>query len=134
MEALNDAARKRVRNVGLLNGYVAIHVEREDAQPAVGDRVMFLKNDRGLGVKSGTLGRIETISRVRMAVQFDDGYSVAFGVKDNNQIDHGYAAKIRKAQGVTVDRALVLATPGMDSHSAYVALSRHRDEVDLHHG
>jgi hypothetical protein len=28
----------------------------------------------------------------------------------------------------------VLATPGMDSHSSYVALSRHRDSVDLHYG
>ncbi|MGB6433074.1 MAG: Ti-type conjugative transfer relaxase TraA, partial [Bradyrhizobium sp.] len=28
----------------------------------------------------------------------------------------------------------VLATPGMDAHSSYVALSRHRDGVDLHYG
>src|SRR3546814_18774126 len=34
---------------------------------------------------------------------------------------------------VTVDRAHVLATPGMDRHSAYVALSRHRDGVQLHY-
>ncbi|MGE0288267.1 MAG: Ti-type conjugative transfer relaxase TraA, partial [Bradyrhizobium sp.] len=51
-----------------------------------------------------------------------------------NRIDHGYAATIHKAQGMTVDRAHVLATPGMDAHSSYVALSRHRDGVDLHYG
>src|SRR3546814_4138409 len=45
-----------------------------------------------------------------------------------------YAATIHKSQGVTVDRAHVLATPGMDRHSAYVALSRHRDGVQLHYG
>ncbi|MFV3440482.1 hypothetical protein ACNJIQ_21165, partial [Mycobacterium tuberculosis] len=28
----------------------------------------------------------------------------------------------------------VLATPGLDRHAAYVALSRHRDGVDLHYG
>jgi hypothetical protein len=28
----------------------------------------------------------------------------------------------------------VLATPGMDRHGAYVAMSRHRDSVDLHYG
>lgn len=44
------------------------------------------------------------------------------------------AATIHKSQGVTVDRAHVLATPGMDRHSAYVALSRHRDGVQLHYG
>src|SRR3546814_3476958 len=35
---------------------------------------------------------------------------------------------------MTVGRVHVLATPGMDSHSAYVALSRHRTSVDLHYG
>ncbi|WP_157082381.1 Ti-type conjugative transfer relaxase TraA, partial [Sphingomonas pruni] len=134
VKALNDAARERVRESGLLGNEVAIDTERGPRDFASGDRVMFLKNERELGVKNGTLGTIETVSSVRMAVQLDDGRSVAFDVKDYNQIDHGYAATIHKAQGMTVDRTFVLATPGMDSHSAYVALSRHRDGVDLHYG
>jgi hypothetical protein len=69
-----------------------------------------------------------------MAVRTDDGRSVAFDTKDYAHIDHGYAATIHKAQGMTVDRAHVLATPGMDSHGAYVGLSRHRDGVALHYG
>jgi hypothetical protein len=44
------------------------------------------------------------------------------------------AATFHKSQGVTVDQAHVLATPGMDRHSAYVGLSRHRDSVQLHYG
>jgi hypothetical protein len=47
---------------------------------------------------------------------------------------HLYAATFHKSQGVTVDRAHVLATPGMDRHSAYVGMSRHRDDVQLHYG
>jgi hypothetical protein len=39
---------------------------------------------------------------------------------------------VHKSQGVTVDRAHVLATQGMDRHAAYVGLSRHRDGVSLH--
>jgi hypothetical protein len=69
-----------------------------------------------------------------MAVRTDDGRSVAFDTKDYAHIDHGYAATIHKAQGMTVDRTHVLATPGMDSHGSYVALSRHRDGMDLHYG
>jgi Ti-type conjugative transfer relaxase TraA len=134
VEALNDAARERVREAGALGRDVAIETERGPRQFADGDRVMFLKNERELGVKNGTLGTIESVSRVRMAVQLDDGRSVAFDVKDYNQVDHGYAATIHKAQGMTVDRAYVLATPGMDSHTAYVALSRHRDSVALSYG
>ena len=69
-----------------------------------------------------------------MAVRTDDGRQVAFDTKDYAHIDHGYAATIHKAQGMTVDRTHVLATPGIDSHSAYVAMSRHREELALHYG
>ena len=85
-------------------------------------------------MKNGTLGTVEQVSAQSMSVQNDDGRSVRFDLKDYNRVDHGYAATIHKAQGMTVDRAHVLATPGMDAHGSYVALSRHRDGVDLHYG
>jgi len=69
-----------------------------------------------------------------MSVRTDDGRSISFDLKDYDRIDHGYAATIHKAQGMTVDRTHVLATPGMDAHGSYVALSRHRDGMDLHYG
>src|SRR5439155_23760791 len=90
--------------------------------------------ERGLGVKNGTLGTIEQVSPQAMSVRTDDGRSVTFDLRDYNRIDHGYAATIHKAQGMTVERTHVLATPGMDAHGSYVALSRHRDGVDLHYG
>ncbi len=123
-----------MRDAGELGSDVSIKAERGERQFASGDRIMFLRNERGLGVKNGTLGTIEQVTPQRMAVRTDDGRSVAFDTKDYAHIDHGYAATIHKAQGMTVDRAHVLATPGMDSHGAYVALSRHRDGVDLHYG
>ncbi len=48
-------------------------------------------------------------------------------------IDHGYAATVHKSQGVTVDRAHVLATELMDRHATYVGLTRHRDAVVVHY-
>ena len=134
VHALNTAARDRLRIAGALGDDVTIATERGTREFAVGDRIMFLRNERDLGVKNGTLGIVESTSQVRMAVQLDDGRSIAFDIKDYANIDHGYAATIHKAQGMTVDRTHVLATPGMDSHTAYVALSRHRDHVDLHYG
>jgi Ti-type conjugative transfer relaxase TraA len=134
VRALNEAARERMRAAGDLGDEVRMAVERGARGFASGDRVMFLQNERGLGVKNGTLGTIEQVSAQSMTVQTDDGRSVRFDLKDYNRIDHGYAATIHKAQGMTVDRTHVLATPGMDAHSSYVALSRHRDGVDLHYG
>ncbi len=134
VRALNEAARERMRAAGDLGNEVRVTVERGDRGFASGDRVMFLQNERGLGVKNGTLGTIEQVSAQSMTVQTDDGRSVRFDLKDYNRIDHGYAATIHKAQGMTVDRTHVLATPGMDAHSSYVALSRHRDGMELHYG
>ena len=107
---------------------MAIRVERGDRDFASGDRVMFLKNDRGLGIKNGSLGTVEAVTAKHMTVRLDAGRSVAFDLKDYAHLDHGYAATIHKAQGVTVDRVHVLATPGLDRHAAYVALSRHREQ------
>ncbi|HLZ06369.1 MAG TPA: Ti-type conjugative transfer relaxase TraA [Bradyrhizobium sp.] len=134
VRALNEAARERMRTAGDLGDDVRLTVERGARHFASGDRVMFLQNERGLGVKNGTLGSIEQVSPQSMTVQTDDGRSIRFDLKDYNKIDHGYAATIHKAQGMTVDRAHVLATPGMDAHGSYVALSRHRDGMDLHYG
>jgi Ti-type conjugative transfer relaxase TraA len=134
VRALNEAARERMRAAGDLGDDVRLTVEGGVRHFASGERVMFLQNERSLGVKNGTLGTIEQVSAQSMAVQTDHGRSVQFDLKDYNKIDHGYAATIHKAQGMTVDRAHVLATPGMDAHGSYVALSRHRDGVDSHYG
>ena len=131
---LNDAAREAMRNAGELGDDVRVKTERGDRAFASGDRIMFLRNERSLEVKNGTLGTIERVDKGHMAVRTDDGRSVAFDTKDYRDIDHGYAATIHKAQGMTVDRVHVLATPGMDRHGSYVSLSRHRDGVDLHYG
>jgi hypothetical protein len=134
VRAINEAARERMRAAGDLGDDVRLAVERGARHFASGDRIMFLQNERSLGVKNGTLGSIEQVSAQSMTVQTDDGRSVRFDLKDYNRIDHGYAATIHKAQGMTVDCAHVLATPGMDAHGSYVALSRHRDGMDLHYG
>ncbi|MER9588769.1 Ti-type conjugative transfer relaxase TraA [Mesorhizobium australicum] len=133
VRALNQAARERMRAAGDLGEDIQVLVERGARSFASGDRVMFLRNERGLGVKNGTLGTVEEVSTQSMIVSIDDGRSVRFDLKDYAHIDHGYAATIHKAQGMTVDRTHVLATPGMDAHGSYVALSRHRDGTDLYY-
>ena len=131
---LNEEARGRLRATGDLGGDVTFSADRGVRQFASGDRLMFLRNERSLGVKNGTLGTIEQVTPEGMTVRLDGGRQVAFDAKDYAHVDHGYAATFHKSQGVTVDRAHILATPGMDRHSAYVGMSRHRDDVQLHYG
>lgn len=134
VRALNLTARERMRAAGDLGSEFRLTVERGERDFATGDRIMFLQNDRGLGVKNGTLGTIDALDPHAMTVHTDDGRAIRCDLKDYDRIDHGYAATIHKAQGMTVDRAHVLATPGLDAHASYVALTRHRDGVELHYG
>jgi Ti-type conjugative transfer relaxase TraA len=134
VQQLNSLARDRLREAGELGEQMKITTGRGERAFAAGDRIMFLKNERSLGVKNGSLGRVDSVTAVRMSIQLDDGRTVAFDLKDYAEVDHGYAATIHKAQGATVDRTYVLATPGLDRHAAYVALSRHRESVRLHYG
>lgn len=131
--ALNGLARERLRAAGELGADQAVMTERGTMDFAIGDRLMFLRNERSLGVKNGTLGTVETVNLGAMLVRLDDGRRVAFDLKDYAELDHGYAATIHKAQGVTVERTHVLASGHMDRHAAYVALTRHRDGVALHY-
>ena len=131
---LNIAARDKLRDQGEIGADVRVETERGMRDFASGDRMMFLRNERGMGVKNGTLGTVEAVSPGHMAVRTDDGRSVLFDLKDYAHIDHGYAATFHKSQGVTVDQAHILATPGMDRHSAYVGMTRHRENAQLHYG
>jgi ATP-dependent exoDNAse (exonuclease V) alpha subunit len=67
VRALNDLARGKLREAGELGENVPIHVERGKREFASGDRVMFLKNDRGLGIKNG---RDRNAARSRLRVRW----------------------------------------------------------------
>jgi hypothetical protein len=154
VHALNVLARGAVRESGALGADVVIATERGERSFAVGDRLMFLRNERALGeirsqggqvvhpgvaVKNGTLGTLLGLSedgatmRVRLGGEgASAGAVVSFSTRDYAHIDHGYAATVHKSQGVTVDRSYMLASGNLDRHMAYVAMTRHRDGVEVH--
>jgi len=134
VQMLNQAAREKRAAQHELGEDVAIRTERGLRQVADNDRILFLKNERDLGVKNGTLGTVEKASRDHLAVRLDDGRRIDVDLKSYAHLDHGYAATVHKTQGMTVDRTHVLATPGLDAHSSYVALSRHRHGTALQYG
>lgn len=134
--ALNELARLRMMASGDLGKGHQVATEFGEKEFATGDRVLFRKNDRGMGVMNGSLGTIKDVdARGNLTVKLDgkDGGTAAFNARDYGHVDHGYAATIHKAQGATVDRVQVLASQYMDRHATYVALSRHREGATLHY-
>ncbi|OAV49599.1 Ti-type conjugative transfer relaxase TraA, partial [Rhizobium sp. WYCCWR10014] len=108
---------------------------------ARGDRIVFLENDRDLAVKNGMLGEVIAVAPDAIQVRLDgkaqtqDGQRhVTIPVNRYQSFDHGYATTIHKTQGATVDRSFVLASTTMDRHLTYVAMTRHREAVQLYAG
>jgi hypothetical protein len=131
VQALNEAVRAERQQRGELGEVLRFQTERGGREFGAGDRIVFLRNDRELGVKNGTLGTVERAEHGGLLVKLDSGEVRQVDAAKYAAFDHGYAVTIHKAQGVTVERAYLLATPGMDRSLAYVGMTRHRESATL---
>ena len=140
VRALNDDVRDARREQGELTNEATFLTNDGARQFAAGDRLVFLENDRKLGVKNGLLGTVERAEEGALRVRLDPsegkgpGRLVEVDAESYRAVDHGYATTIHKSQGATVDRAFVLASESMDRHLAYVGMTRHRAAVTLYAG
>ncbi len=75
---------------------------------------------------------------VLITARTEDGRSVSFRhdeIRDwygNIRLDHGYAMTITSAQGLTVDRAFLLADARPSRETIYPAATRHREALDIY--
>lgn len=140
---LNNLARADMKAGGRLCNEVSISATAGKRELAEGDRILFTKNDRTLGVKNGHLGTIERIdfdpsANIRLAIRMDHDGSLVMVTPDAiqgkqreayNHIEYGYAVTTHKAQGVTVDHAFVLGLGNKEM--GYVQMTRHRETCEL---
>lgn len=103
---------------------------------SLGDEVMTLRNNRGLGVINGSRGVVENVDHQagELEVRFDDERSVTLPTEylEAGHVTHAYAITGHKAQGMTTDRAFVLGDDSMYREWGYVAMSRGREENRLY--
>jgi len=129
---LNTAIRTLRQQTGQLGESAEIATSQGAKAFSVHDRVRFMRNEKSLGVKNGSLGTIEGIDGGVLTVRLDGAdRALVVDTKFYAHLDHGYAATVHKAQGSTVDRTYVLATPHFDRHTTYVAMSRHREAATM---
>ena len=130
----NEAARGRLRADGKLGRDHAIQTSDGSRNFASGDRICFRLRSDELGVVNGTLGTVEGIKGGQMAVRLDgeERRRIAFDTKEYNQIEHGFASTLHRAQGASVDEVVVYAGKHMNRELVYVAMSRQRERVQLH--
>jgi ATP-dependent exoDNAse (exonuclease V) alpha subunit len=123
--------------VGELTGpELVITREQGDVALRVGDRVIVTANDYSRGLLNGTQASVTAVDLQDRAATIltADGsvHSFDHELLSEGRLDHAYALTCHKAQGQTLDRALVVASAAMGRETAYVALSRGREENHLY--
>lgn len=146
---LNQAARLKMQSLGLLGASCEVETIHNDVHSfrafAVGDEILFCKNQRRLGITNGDVGILKQIEinqdgHWQFQVERQDGRFVEFSLTDDENIksaytaiDHAYAISVHKAQGMTVDHAFVLSSDTMmDREWSYVAASRAREKTHFY--
>lgn len=129
---LNARAREIMRAGGALTG---AELDLPGGAFSAGDRVVIKRNELGLDVANGDRGRVLAVDPEQHRLLLEtNGRAVEVGAEflDNRTehgdatLVHGYAITCHIAQGLTTDRAFVLAEEGISRELGYTALSRGR--------
>ncbi|MHB2024234.1 MAG: ATP-dependent DNA helicase [Mycobacteriales bacterium] len=124
---LNELARAALTETGALG---PDHLTAgANLELATGDLVVVTRNDRRRGLLNGTRAHISVIDPDRRTVQLrtDDARDVQVGADwTASHLQHAYALTCHKAQGLTVDIALLYGSASLCQQAGYVALSRGR--------
>ena len=151
--ALNEQARAIHKERGDLGDDQTLATKHGAAQFAEGDRIQFTGNGYGqsarrAGLVNGRVGSVAALDmgedgKARLTVELDAkkgerARQVSFVVGGDaragefDSFRHGYAGTVYKGQGKTLDETYIAHDPHMRSAAAYVALTRHRDNVHLY--
>jgi conjugative relaxase-like TrwC/TraI family protein len=126
--ALNRIARERLAERGDLHGDgMHVRVRGRTVDFRVGDAVLVTVNDYRRSLYNGTRGVVTAADDGALVVRADaQDVRLPREWVATGMLEHGYALTCHRAQGVTVDVALLYASRSLSRESGYVGLSRGR--------
>lgn len=159
VKLLNESLRLQAREAGILKGEEITvqamtrgqfgHVA--DLAIATGDRLIFGEtvSIEGTQINNSDQGTVVGITtgngqEPMVSIEMDKGGTVTapwseFARKPGRdeergpvKCQHAYAVTVHASQGMTVDHAFVLNSEGMGQESAYVAMTRHRQDCTMY--
>ncbi|HEX5535541.1 MAG TPA: MobF family relaxase [Actinomycetales bacterium] len=135
---LNELTRARLRAHGRLAG-PALTVMTADGDVRdfqAGDEVVVIRNDHSRGLLNGTRATVTAVDPhaqwLALTTRDGAGHTVGTDWLQEDRLAHGYALTVHKAQGSTVDHALLYGTGALSQEAGYVALSRGRESNHLY--
>ncbi|PZS04544.1 MAG: hypothetical protein DLM56_05955 [Pseudonocardiales bacterium] len=134
-DRLNHVVRSRLLAEGSLSSAsLRVGTDRGAIDFRLGDEVIVTRNLHGEGVFNGTRASVSHLSLDAVTITTGEGRRLELprSLLGHDVLDHGYAMTIHKAQGLTVDRALLWADPGLYREAGYVGLSRAREATHVY--
>lgn len=137
-DKINMEIRDKLKDIGIVDSMNPVICDNgtKEIGLAKGDRIMLTRNDYKLDVRNGQRATVESADPFGIIdVRLDGGEHRRINVAAYNHIDYGWATTTHKAQGATVERAMVygFANESMASQQAtYVQISRAREETKLY--
>ncbi len=138
VQALNNEIRARLLDSGLLYSKTYERRGKEFIGSrgkmliALGEQIVFTKNQRYLGVLNGQLAKVVEIiddSRFKVRLLEKNGVSSKNVIINNEKFDsfdYGYAITAYRAQGRTYDHSYLLLDASVGYEAFYVMATRHR--------
>lgn len=140
-EEINQKTHAALKKAGYFTGKdVEVTAKDKDGKPniiklAPGEHIMFLENDKKLGVANGNAAIVKSVSEHEITATLADGKDVTFNPAQYGRFDYAYALTSYKSQGQTFDKV----QGSFDTHSATASLqefgvimSRHKDDVKIY--
>jgi hypothetical protein len=135
-EAVN-ALNAEVHDLHVRRGDVtdvhALETKRGPISMGVGDRFQFYENKKDAGIINGLMGKVIGASPDEVKVLTDAGDMVSIDPQEYQDFGHGYAGTVYRGQGKTVAHSYCFYDSkfAWSAKSAYVAMTRHKKQVDL---
>lgn len=131
---LNTLARRALMADGRLGRRtLRVWVDGQPVDWRVGDEAVITRNDYPLDLINGSRGRVSRVSREGVTVDTETGpVHVPRRLLEAGVLTYGYALTVHKAQGITVDVALLYASGTLTRESGYVGMSRGRTANHLY--
>jgi conjugative relaxase-like TrwC/TraI family protein len=130
VRSVNAEVRGRLREHGVLGTEeVRVGTEERARAYAAGDEVVITRNDYRLQVFNGTRAHVTHVDARsgQLSLSTRGGHEVVVPAAwAADRLDHAYAMTCHRAQGITVDVALLYGTAALSREAAYVAMSRGR--------
>lgn len=121
-----EATRGRVRDIR------AFDTERGEVRLGVGDPIAFRATDKSAGIYAGSIGSVEAIDGSVLTVKMGRGRkALKVNAEEFREFSLGYAGTIYRGQGKTLDQAYLLHTSHWRDASAYVAMTRSKQETRI---